>query len=477
MEVNAVGNLKVTTDLEYGKIAVGNAKSVQHFLVTLEGSKIKLEDRKPLALSAVIDCSGSMAEDNGAKMEYAKKTLLKLIDNLSSEDFLSCVGFSTNVFEVFKGQKMTPEAKEKAKAEVEKLHPMMSTNLSGGMLAGFDTLKDVPASYDLVRVFLMTDGLPNQGVYDTDGLLKMVNARPDRVTLSTFGYGSNHDPELLASMAKAGKGNFHFIKNPDECPAVFGRELGGLLTCVAQNIKVKVKAKPDVKLLEVRSDFDVDGKDDQSEAVINVDDVYSEERRKVLIKVELPALEKTPPRPFKFADIEADFFDVQAKEPRQEKAKATVEYVKEADAQKEPSSLVQEELARIEAAKAQEEARKFADQGQFGLAQKVIQGAVLACRKVGTETAEAYAADLEQNVNAVLNAQDYADGGAKYLFSNSRGYSAGRGSTVGTAAMFSTPTAKETAKGFMQDDHKPVIQPPAPKLKPKGLSKKRSRRS
>jgi len=151
---------------------------------------------------------------------------------------------------------------------------------------------------------------------------------------------------------------------------------------VAQNIKVKVKAKPDVKLLEVLSDFDVDGKDDKSQAVINVDDVYSEERRKVLVKIELPALEKMPPRPFKFADIEVDFFDVQAKEPRQEKAKATVEYAKEAEAQTEPSPLVKEELARIEAAKAQEEARKFADQGQFDLAQKVIQDRVFRNPKI-----------------------------------------------------------------------------------------------
>lgn len=471
-----MSNLSVSATPEFRKVAVGGDKSQQHFLINLEGKKISLENRKPLALAAVIDCSGSMA---GEKIEMAKKTLIKLIENLSSEDSLGCAGFSTNVFQIFPVQKMTPEAKEKAKAEVERLRSMDSTNLAGGMLEGFGYLKEVAASYDVVRVLLMTDGLPNVGVSDHEGLVDMVKKRPDRVTLSTFGYGQDHNPELLMSMAKAGKGNFHFIKTVDECPAVFGRELGGLLTCVAQNIKVKVKAKTDVKILEVLSDFDVDGKDDKSVATVSVDDVYSEERRRILLKVELPAFEKVPPRPLKVADIEVEFFDVQAKEPRSESTKMEIEYVKGADAQKESAPEIKEEFARLKAAKAQAEAVKLASVGNFVGAQQLVMDAAMFCRSVGTQTADAYAADLEVTCSSSLKEETYDP---NYLISNSVSYGTGRGQTAGAAKLFSTPMAKSTAKKF-SDEEKIEVKPPmltnaAPTVTNEGsLSKRRQNRS
>ena len=71
-----MGILKLSTHLEYDKIAADKSREV-HLLVTLEGGKVKTE-RKPLALSAVIDVSGSMASPQ--KINYARQTLEKLVD-------------------------------------------------------------------------------------------------------------------------------------------------------------------------------------------------------------------------------------------------------------------------------------------------------------------------------------------------------------------------------------------------------------
>lgn len=488
-----MSSLSISATLEYGKIAVGKNKTEQHLLVTLEGKKLPAGSRKPLALSAIIDCSGSMAGD---KIETAKKTLIKLIENLTSEDSLGAAGFSDTVFQIFPTQKMTPENKEKCKTQVEGLVSLASTNLAGGMLEGFSMLKNVDTSYDIVRVFLMTDGLPNVGVSTPDGLVNMVKNRPEKVTLSTFGYGNDHDPELLTSMAKAGKGNFYFIKTIDECPSVFGRELGGLLTCSAQNIKVKIKAKPDVKILDVISDFDVDGKDDKSEAVISVDDVYSEERRQVLLKVELPAFEKVPPRPLKIADIEVDFYDVQAKEPRQETAKVEVNYVKVEDADTIPAAAVKDEILRIQAAKAQEEAMKLAQAGNFVGAQNYVMAAISNCQQAGTAMGAAMADDLVNTVMPMYHSHASYSASENYLRANVGSYTSARGQTAGGARLFSTPSAQATAAKFsnagsvvnpvnnagpmVTNAHSPFVgKPPmitnTPK-KPEGLSKSRSKR-
>ena len=50
----------------------------------------------------------------------------------------------------------------------------------------------------------------------------------------TFGYGAEHDSELLNAIASAGNGIFYYIDNPDNIPESFCDCLGGLLSVTAQ---------------------------------------------------------------------------------------------------------------------------------------------------------------------------------------------------------------------------------------------------
>lgn len=485
-----MSTIKLSTKLDFDRVSFEKEHEV-HLLINLEGAKSDAQSRKPLTLSAVVDVSGSMS---GKKIEYAKKTLKKLISSLTSEDRLGVIAYSTTVQTVFPLGKMTPENKEKAISEVEGLTDRDSTNLSGGMLEGFGMLKDKEG--DIVRVFLMTDGLPNVGVSDHPGLINLVGQRPKGTSLTCFGYGSDYNPELLESMAKAGGGNLHYIKNPDDCMGAFGRELGGLITCVAQGIKVKVKSKPDFKILEVLSDFDVDGNKDQTEAVISVDDVYSEERRRVLLKIRIPKTDKALPRPIKFADIEVSYHDLVENKTVEEKVSVEIDQVKEEDAQKEAATEVKEELARVTAAKAQEEAIKLANQGNFVAAQSAIRGASAFCASIGTVTADAYAKNLDAEVLNMVEPSNYSAGGYQALVSNKSAYSTGRSKSKSTDDLFSTAAVKDIQTGFAGPDvnaGNPVVHngpfplPPGagtanlkvelfPKKEDKAISKKRKKR-
>jgi Ca-activated chloride channel family protein len=437
-----MASISLKTHLEYDKVALGKTHIV-HMLVELEGQKIKVE-RPPLSLSAVIDVSGSM---QGHKLEYAKMTLRKLVENMSSQDTLSGVAFSDQVYQVFPAMKMTQENKETAYRAIDGLQTMGSTNLSGGMLEGFNQLKD--EKNELVRVFLMTDGQANVGVVAKPSILKMVEGRPAHETLSTFGYGADHDVELLQSMAKTGKGNFYFIENPDQCGQAFGRELGGLLTCAAQAIKVKVTTKPDVKILEVLSDFDVVADDkNRNEATITVDDVYSEERRRILLKLELPVMDKSG-RPFKLGDVVATFQDLQAHESREESTKVEIEYVKEDEAQKDPSKAVQEELGRLAAVKAQQTAYQYAAAGNYVMAAVSMGSAINSLKNIGTVQSAAMADDLEGNVLDKLSASKFSAGGAQYVQGNVAAYTRSRSSTEGTSKLFGTSATADMASAFV----------------------------
>jgi len=438
--------------LEFQKISLGKKKEA-HLLITLEGQKFQGE-RKPLSLAAVIDVSGSMGGD---KIEHAKRSLRKLVEHMTDQDTLAILAFTDDVFTVTEPSRMTQEAKDKAIQEIGNLHAMASTNLSGATLEGYNAIRkavEQKVGGSVERTFLFTDGQPTAGDTSFEGLVSIAKDRkPEGCGLTCFGYGHDYNKELMTAMTKAGGGNEYHITTPDQAPAAFGREIGGLLSCVAQAVKVTIRTKPDVKIKEVLNDFDVKGNDDETEAVITVDDVYGSEKRKLLLRLELPAMdESVGGRPFKLGDIKVEFEDLVAREPRTEEVSVKVEYVKEADADKESDKEVLEQIAVQKAAKAQEEAIAFAQVGNYAGAQAAIQGAAVFCASVGTAFSASVANDLNKEVKPWLSAQKFGHGGAHYLRSNARSHSTGRGQTVGAASIYNTEEQNTMECSFSKAD-------------------------
>jgi Ca-activated chloride channel family protein len=445
-----MSSISLSARLEFQKIPFGKKKEA-HLLVTLEGQKYQGE-RKPLSLAAVVDVSGSMS---GEKIEFAKRSLKKLVEHMTDQDTLAILAFTDDVFTVTEPARMTQEAKDLAIHEIAKLHHMGSTNLSGATLEGYQAIRkavEKKVGGSIERTFLFTDGQPTAGDTSFEGLVKIAKDRkPENSGLTCFGYGNDYNKELMTAMTKAGGGNEYHITTPDQAPAAFGREIGGLLSCVAQAVKVTIKTKPDVKIKEVLNDFDVKGNDDETEAVISVDDVYGSEKRRLLVRLELPEMDKSG-HAFKLADVKVDFEDLVAKEARFEEVAVKVEYVKEAEADKDSDKEVLEQVAVQKAAKAQEQAIQFAQVGNYAGAQAAIQQASAFCMMVGTPFAANVAGDLDKEVKPWLSAQKFQKGGARYLKSNSRSYSVGRGQTLGASHLYNTEEQTETEMSFSKPD-------------------------
>ncbi len=216
-----------------------------YLLVQLAGAAQVGGDRPPLNLAAVIDRSGSMA---GPKLAYTKQALRFLVDQLAEPDFLSIVAFDDQVGLVFPaGHVMNKEA---LKARVGALEDGGSTNLSGGMIEGYKQVRKHLAPRQVNRVLLMTDGQANVGVTNPDALVGKVTELCERgIQISTLGVGADFNEDLLTAMAGAGGGNFYFIENPDQVPAIFAKELQGLLATVAQGLEVVFSPAPGVAVL------------------------------------------------------------------------------------------------------------------------------------------------------------------------------------------------------------------------------------
>ena len=74
--------------------------------------------------------------------------------------------------------------------------------------------------------------------------------RPD-VTISTLGYGGEHDENVLIAIAESGGGNYHFIPDPALCQHLLAKALGAQADIVADVIELHVTPAEGVRVTKV----------------------------------------------------------------------------------------------------------------------------------------------------------------------------------------------------------------------------------
>ncbi|MBI3243705.1 MAG: VWA domain-containing protein [Chloroflexi bacterium] len=156
----------------------------------------------------VLDQSGSM---DGSKIEQAKSALTYVLEHLNDDDRFNIIAFSTGSQQFANG--LQPASRAGAAADwVGGLRAEGGTNIERALLEAMDVAdRERPT----ILIFL-TDGLPTEGVTDSDQILRDVNnAAPGNVRLFTFGVGDDVDTILLDSLADDNHGASAYVR-PDE---------------------------------------------------------------------------------------------------------------------------------------------------------------------------------------------------------------------------------------------------------------------
>lgn len=344
-----------------------------HLVVSLKAPKIDWQAKRPrVCVIPVIDVSPSMS---GQKLDYAKQSVLKLIDHLQPGDFCGVVAFGGEVFTVSKPVEVTQAQKDELKAKIGQLGVNGSTNFSGGMCQGLELLNkgDLPADM-LKRVIMFTDGMPNTGIAITRAdIVKLLESQLGIATLSAFGYGADADQELLADVAKTGKGNYAFIKNPEDALSAFAKELGGLLSTFAQNLIIEVAPHNGHTISETISD--VTAKEDGKKVQVTLSDILSEEERHIVFAVKLDKQPNAFPRESSVFDVKVEFDALDGTQQKQhlvEELKVKVHFVKAGDAQAKPTPDVDKLVGLAQLVKAQIEAEELAKRGNYAQAVRMM---------------------------------------------------------------------------------------------------------
>ena len=87
--------------------------------------------------------------------------------------------------------------------------------------------------YDVQKI-VHVDSSCRPHVYQSFPRRSLLNQIGRQACVFTFGFGAEHDGDLLHAVAEAGNGLFYYIDNSDSIPESFGDCLGGLLSVAAQ---------------------------------------------------------------------------------------------------------------------------------------------------------------------------------------------------------------------------------------------------
>lgn len=239
--------------------------------------------RPPSTLQVVLDRSGSM---QGAPLEGAKSALISLVQRLEPTDNFGLVTFDNTAQVVVPAGPLTD--KDQVITQINAVRAGGTTDLGAGYLRGLRELRRAATAGGTVLV--ISDGHINAGIRDTDEFASITaKAYADRIVTSTLGYGRGYDETLLAAIARSGSGNHVFAENPDAAGAAIAQEVDGLLDKVVQAATLTVEFEPTVQMLRLYNDLPAQQIADGA-VMIELGDLYSAETRKLLLRLQIPAM-------------------------------------------------------------------------------------------------------------------------------------------------------------------------------------------
>lgn len=238
----AEGAVKIEALSEYAELRPGEAREV-HLGVFVNAENIRTATRRaPIAVSLVIDISGSM---HGEKIANARLAALRFLEALGADDQLSLSVFNESVSMLAPMAKLSPARREALGRAIRSLQPSGGTNLYGGLESAIREAARADAGAR--RVILISDGQGNVGPSDAHSLGRLASDGNERhVQVSAIGVGVDYDEAALSAIAIRSAGRYTHLRNPSMLAALVESELSRLSETVATEIVIEIRPRPGV---------------------------------------------------------------------------------------------------------------------------------------------------------------------------------------------------------------------------------------
>jgi hypothetical protein len=262
----------------------------------------------------------------------------------------------------------------------------------------------------LHSVFLFTDGMPTSGISDTASLVrtldKMLSKAP-KTRVYTFGFGSDHNPNLLHQLAEVGSGTYYFVEKEENIPTAFADALGGLLSVAAQNVRMEFHPLPGVKISNVYASYPQTDQENGGKN-LQIGDLFSEEGKDLLFDLDLPEILPTDEFvDFQLGMIKVTYLDCQAGAVRTLEVPCTVKRTSEVPADAKTNFDVSSQRARFETALVLEEAKQEADTGDLESARNRLRKQAENVRTLSARSPDLSCSSMMQQLALDLEEAEY----------------------------------------------------------------------
>jgi uncharacterized protein YegL len=272
-------------------------------------------------------------------------------------------------------------------------------------------------------------------------------------SVHTFGFGSDHDANMLKAIADTANGVYFFVENQDMIPDAFADCLGGLLSVVGQNIDVSFEATNGVTIKKLKTKFKVTEKTAGQSYTVTVGDIQSEEEKDLLCEISVPKTESDVDAQ-EIVKLKLSYFNVITSQ--QEEASTTISIKRSAtDTDHKPSYSIDKQKNRILAADTLQEAKSLGDQNKLDAARDVINKTVQTI-KTSISAEDPYCkglvTDLEEALKGLRSQQEYSSYGNQTISGYTSAHYQQRATTK--TASYQTSNRANMKSAYTNADHK-----------------------
>lgn len=282
--------MHITSHLNVDVVAVDTADAVTCLVEVTAPMPESIASRPGQALIVVLDRSGSM---EGEPFETSKASIIGLTRRLAPQDAFGLVVFDNSAAVAAPVRRMADYLAADLEAGIAALQTGGATDLGGGYLLGLREAERAIANNLAVTatVLLVSDGHANEGLRDPEQLNGLAGGAYDRnrITTSTLGYGVGYDEVLLEALTRGGQGTHAFAPDPDAAGQAFSEVVTDLLD--KSVIGAQMRIKPQTGLVDgVLIKGALPNYWDGDAIVVGLGDMYAGETRKVLFRLDVPAV-------------------------------------------------------------------------------------------------------------------------------------------------------------------------------------------
>jgi Ca-activated chloride channel homolog len=436
--------------LDYDVLTLNESHKINLMARFVSGPAQADRQRRPLNISLVIDRSGSMAGD---KIDYTRQAAQMLVQNLGTQDVLSVVLYNDKVETLLAPESV--QRKDVINQRLATIKPGGTTNLSSGWLEACKLVAQNLDTRYLNRVILMSDGLANRGVTDSERLVSMMRQKfEENISTTTMGLGTDFNEDLLMALATAGGGAFYFIESPEVAPTIFREELQGLLNVVGQNLLVSVQPSAQVNMVKQLNAYPEHS--DGRQTAFRMGDVFGDEIKALLLELNVTPLKSVGE--IEIATLRFEYDELKDETTQHHVIELPVKVrVEPASGQPLlPKPEVENSVLLLKAAQSRQRAIKLADRGEYKNASQILLQAASMI-----EHSQSFEPELLEEKNALVAQAKELERGDEHYGQYSR-------KTMSTQAFY-TMTSRHQDTMMLRVREQQRSQKPTNDTKPKRL--------